>query len=509
MEGLLWLVLIGLLLSLLEAEQRKERVKKAYRFNPANAHGGARFATTVKDLKALLTGKGIPVGYARIGRRLRALHYEGLGHVLTVAAARTGKGASLLINALLSWRHSCIVICPKCENTSVTAHYRRRFGKVYVVNPYGMFLDALKGLKQARFNPMAALDPKLRGFHADCDKLAAALVWDEGHSDRHWPTAARLLVSGVIAALVRHGKPEERNLAAVARYISGDIFTFCRNAMQSNDADIIQKLARFAAQGAEASREIQDVIATAITQLGFITGAIADSLSGSDFCFSELKRKPGTTIYICIPLNKLDGSGDKYFRLIVETAIARLLDETQRGKHPPVLLIIDEFAQLGGNIKSIENAAGMAAGAAKLQLWFVLQDLTQLVGMFPKTWETFIQNCGITMWFGARDQTTREYISKLSGLCEVITRSRSVSVDRMGEPHVNDSASQVARPLVHPFEAGQLAADEMFLFAEGVSCGPVKAKRKFYFECPEYAGKYRPNPYFKKHGGGLVGWLFR
>src|SRR5581483_1979117 len=115
-------------------------VKKAYRFNPANAHGAAKFATTKKDLKALLSGKGIPVGYSPDGKK--ALHYAGLGHLLTVAAARTGKGATLLINALLSWKHSCVVVCPKCENTAITGHYRRRFGKVYVLNPFGMFLDA-------------------------------------------------------------------------------------------------------------------------------------------------------------------------------------------------------------------------------------------------------------------------------------------------------------------------------------------------------------------------------
>lgn len=499
-------IVFVLLLGLLQAGERTERVKKAYRFNPANAHGAAKFAKTKKDLKALLCGKGIPVGYSPDGKK--ALHYAGLGHLLTVAAARTGKGATLLINALLSWKNSVVLIDPKGENTAVVGHYRRRFGKVYVLNPFGMFQDALKGLKQARFNPMAALDPASKAFHALCDKLAAALVWDEGHDGRHWMTAARLLVSGVIAALARHGRPEEKNLAAVARYISGDVFTFCRNAMQSNDPYIIQKLKRFAADGAETSREIQDVISTAITQLGFITGAIAESLSGSDFCFSELKRKPGTTICICIPLNKLDVCGDKYFRLIVETAVGKLLDENQRGKHSPVLLVLDEFAQLGANIKSIENAAGMSAGAAKLVMWFVLQDLSQLMGMFPKTWETFIQNCGVTMWFGARDQTTREYMSKLSGTCEVITRSRSVSIDpRTGEPHVNDNASQMARPLLHPFEAGQLADNEMLLFCEGIS-GVVRAKRKLYFRCREYAGKYRPNPYFKE-GGGVLGWLFR
>jgi type IV secretion system protein VirD4 len=108
------------------------------------------------------------------------------------------------------------------------------------------------------------------------------------------------------------------------------------------------------------------------------------------------------------------------------------LNEKQRGKGKPVLAIIDEMAQLGPHMKSLENAMGMAAGAAGLQLWCVLQDLSQLKGMFPQTWETVIQNCGVSTWFGARDETTREYVSKLSGICEVLTRSRSVNTDNFG-----------------------------------------------------------------------------
>ena len=100
---------------------------------------------------------------------------------------------------------------------------------------------------------------------------------------------------------------------------------------------------------------------------------------------------------------------------------------------------------------------GMAAGAAGIQLWCVLQDISQLRGMFPNTWETFIQNCGVTMWFGARDQSTREYVSKLSGTTEVLTRSRSVGIDRnTGEPNINDSASQYGRPLLLPHEVGEI-----------------------------------------------------
>ena len=486
---------------------RQKRIEAAYHFDPPNSHGAAKFAQN-SDLKAagLFKRKGIPIGYSPDGRR--ALHYPGFGHILTVAAARTGKGATLLINALLSWRKSCIVIDVKAEHAAVSGHFRRRFGNVYVLNPFNMLPDALKGLMQARFNPMDILDPLSKAFHVMCDKLAAALVWEEGREGIHFTTAARALVSGIIAALIRHGLLSERNLATVARIISGDVRGFCRVTVQSTtDPFIIQKLGRFASAALD-NKEINDVIATAITQLAFIGNeAIAESLSGSDFRFSDLKRKPGTTVYICLPLNLLDIC-DKYFRLILETALADLLSEGQRGAGKPVLAIIDEMAQLGPHMKSLENAMGMAAGAAGLQLWCVLQDLSQLKGMFPNTWETFIQNCGVTTWFGARDQTTREYVSKLAGTCEVLSHSRSVSIDqRTGEPVVGDSASQFGRPLLLPHEVGEkVAPDEMIAFVEGVRCGPIKAKRKFYFRVFSKS-KYRHNPYVRK-SVGFFGWLF-
>jgi type IV secretion system protein VirD4 len=177
-------------------------------------------------------------------------------------------------------------------------------------------------------------------------------------------------------------------------------------------------------------------------------------------------------------------------------------------KDRPVLVIVDEMAQLGPHMKILENCMGMAAGAAGVQLWCVLQDISQLRGMFINTWETFIQNCGVTMWFGARDQSTREYVSKLSGTCEVLTRSHSVGIDsRTGEPSVSDNASQYGRPLLLPHEVGEIAPDEMIAFVEGRLT--VRAKRKPYFLLSQFRGKFRKNPYVKNHGGGLFGWLFK
>jgi type IV secretion system protein VirD4 len=506
---IIW-VSLGLTIGVIVEVVRERRLKEAMDFQPDNVLGGARFAENEDLRKAgLFSSKGIPIGYALKGGH--PLHYSGCGHLLTVAAARTGKGATLIVNALLSWINSVLVIDPKAELAAITGHYRRRFGTVYVLNPFGILTDALKGLVHARFNPMDILDAASDSFHAECDKIAWALVWEEV-KDFHFTTAARILVSGVIAALVRHGIQAERNLVTVARVISGDIFEFCRLTVAStSDPFIIQKLSRFSAKGAEASREVQDVIATAITQLSFIgNAAIAHCLSGSDFRFSDLKRNPGTTVYICLPLNKLDISA-KFIRLILEAFLADLLNETQRGRSKPVLAIVDEMAQLGPHMKSLENAMGMAAGAAGLQIWGILQDLSQLKAMFPQTSETFIQNCGVTTWFGARDQTTREYVSHLSGTCEVLVRSKNVSIDpTTNVTQVNESASQVSRPLLLPHEVGQIEADKMIAFVDGVRCGPVMAKREFYFHVFSRA-KYRDNPYVANNRsflGELVNWLF-
>ncbi len=512
MEWFWWCLAALLLIQWNSIRQKKERIRKAKEeFNPKVELGGARFHEN-GDLRRAGAFKGggdaLRVGWSPKGNR--PIYYRGVGHALTVSCARWGKGIFLLIPALLSWANSVICVDPKMELCAVTGRYRRRFGRVYVLDPFQMGLDmpdAVRGLRCVGFSPMD-LDVNSPGFHADCDRIASACVWEESGEGRHFSDAARLLVSGVIAALARHGDPKkDRNLKAVAQTISGgNILEFCREVVsKTKDPYIIQKLGRFAKDEAEKSKEVTDVISTAITQLGFISGAIAEHLADPDCLrWNELRAKRGTTVYICVPLNRLDTHGDKYFRLVVESLLASLLN-TKSGRRSRILMVIDECAQLGARMKSLENAMGMAAGACGLQLWLIYQSLSQIIGMWPNTWQNVIQNCGVMMWGRARDNETREQISKLGGITTVTSRSRGVSIDlRTGEPMVNDGVAQHTRPLIHPHEAGELPPDRMYLFMEKID-GPVKAKLKPYFRCG-FSG-YGDNPYFQKRGG-LTGWLF-
>ena len=71
-----------------------------------------------------------------------------------------------------------------------------------------------------------------------------------------------------------------------------------------------------------------------------------------------------------------------------------------------------------GRLTMVEQAYGLMAGFG-MQLWGIVQDLSQLERIYDKGWETFIGNSGVIQYFGSRDQKTTEYFSKLCGVTTV------------------------------------------------------------------------------------------
>ena len=525
--GFLGVLVPGLwLLGKVGEEARQKRIAHAHNFKPEPTCGSARFATN-DDLKkaGFFKSGGIHIGFSPDSRR--KLFFNTAGHLLLVAGARTGKLISVLVGAVLSLpkKYSLAIFDPKAEITCICTHFLKSSGrKVFILNPFEIWLDRMLGLVQATFNPMSSLDPTSLSFHADCDKLADAICYEEGTlSDSHWLVSARLLISGIIAALAKYGAAADKNLVAVRNIITGSagrsVFDFARECMALPDIYIRQKLARFAVRaspgvpGAEESRELNSIVSTADSQTGFICNeAIARNLKGgaNEVSFRALKREPGTVISVCLPLDKLDVS-HKYFRVLLSTGISDTLAEGLRGKNTKVFFVADEIAQVGP-AKILSDCWGMAAGAAALQILAVYQDVSQIKTQFKSTWQTMVANAGAAMYFGIRDPETAEFVSNQCGVTEVLSKARGVTIDlRSGEPVVNDSTTPTARPLQHPDEVRfGLKDDEMLLFSDGLP-GVCRARRKAYFRCWNLRGKHRANPYFQKPSFGvadLLRWLF-
>ncbi len=137
----------------------------------SDSHGSARFATKVERAPLAMTPAGLLIGRDPDSGAL--LRYAGPAHLLTMAPTRTGKGVGTIIPNLLTLERSILCIDPKGENAMITAKARNRFGRVHILDPFGV-----TGLPSSAFNPLGRLDPEHPDAMEDANALAEALVQD-------------------------------------------------------------------------------------------------------------------------------------------------------------------------------------------------------------------------------------------------------------------------------------------------------------------------------------------
>jgi len=398
-------------------------------------------------------------------------------HLLTVAPTRAGKGVSLIIPNLLTYSNSVIVIDPKGENAWLTAEHRQeKLGhKVIVLDPWDevqrRYGDAAGAeVKTARYNPLAALDPADPNYADDLGYIADALIIDQG-KDPHWPDSARELVAGLIAFVVE--KPELRpsaSLGLVRQLLCGtsaEIQTMAEDAKTlGEDSVAARKLGRFAGDG---GRETDSILSTARTQTAFLDSAtLQKSLAASDFEFEKLLAIK-TTIYLVLPVDKLQTYG-RWLRLLVSIAIRAVVRDLDK-QYAAVLFILDEFGTIG-RLSAVSQAYGLMAGMG-MKLWAFVQDLNQLKRDYPDEWETFIANSSEVIVFGAMDGFTCEYFSKMGG-SQAITRT---------------TGDTEFRPLIRDHEIRCMHANRCLIYG---THSPQYAQLLSYYRDKPFAGLARP-----------------
>lgn len=455
----------------------------------------------------------VRLGYAT-PEKDKLLTYKNDAHLITVAPSGSGKGRDVLVPALLSYEGSCIVIDPKGQLAAITRKHRggpKNEGglgqRVIVLNPFNILPEYVGA--SARFNPMAALNPALDSFGTDCDNIADAIVVHEsGGHDNHWNDSAHGLISALIGHLAANMSEARRNLGMVRQIVRRPAMLeeHAQAAQDGKDELVAEALDSFRnLADAPNKGELSSIISTARTQTKFLgTKAIAENLNGSDFRFRELKvgtegDKRPVTVYLTLPTRYL-GTCSKWFRLVVAAALDDLMRE-ETGV--PVLVILDEFYQLG-KLKVIQNAMSLARGYG-LQLWPILQDLTQLQEHYEKSWETFLGNAGVRMFFAPREMTTAEYVSKLCGDTTVTTTSTSKGQSEnsgrgfeLGTTGKSESTSigVTQRRVKLPHEVFQIPSDQFWLFPETLlEATFIRGYRADYRAIPEFGDKYSPDPY--------------
>ena len=460
-----------------------------------DSHGSARFANR-KELKKLERGKGQEDRGLLIGRNPhtgRLLRYDGPAHLITLAPTRAGKGVGTVIPNLLAAECSVLVIDPKGENARIAGEARRRFGTVHVLDPF-----EVSGHPSAAYNPLDRLAPDSLDLGEDAASLTEALVMDPPGqvTEAHWNEEAKAILGGLIMFCVCHEDRERRSLATVREYLTlpPEKLRALLELMQDSDAagGLIARAAnRFLGK---ADREAASVLSNAQRHTHFLDSPrIAKCLARSDFAFSDLRHRI-TSVFLVLPPNRMDAYS-RWLRLLVSQALQDIARDAERPQgasegrsdrlNAPALFLLDEFAALG-RLEAVERAMGLMAGYG-LQLWPILQDMSQLKDLYGERAGTFIANAGVQQVFGVNDFETAKWLSQMIG--QETAGFQTDSFKPGDGPSFSNNLT--GRDLLTPDEIMQLPPDRQLLRVQGQATAVAQKLR--YYADPEFAGLFTPD----------------
>ena len=453
-----------------------------------DSHGSARFANRA-ELKKLQREDGLLIG--RNPHTGRLLHYDGPAHLITLAPTRAGKGVGTVIPNLLAAERSVLVIDPKGENARIAGEARRRFGTVHVLDPF-----EVSGHPSAAYNPLDRLTPDSLDLGEDAASLTEALVMDPPGqvTEAHWNEEAKAILGGLIMFCVCHEDRDRRSLATVREYLTlpPEKLRALLDLMQDSDeaGGLIARAAnRFLGK---ADREAASVLSNAQRHTHFLDSPrIARCLARSDFAFSDLRRRI-TSVFLVLPPNRMDAYS-RWLRLLVSQALQDIArdaeasvgaQEASQRLRTPTLFLLDEFAALG-RLEAVERAMGLMAGYG-LQLWPILQDMSQLKDLYGERAGTFIANAGVQQVFGVNDFETAKWLSQMIG--QETAGFQTDSFKPGDGPSFSNNLT--GRDLLTPDEIMQLPPDRQLLRVQGQATA-IAQKLRYYVD-PEFAGLFTP-----------------
>lgn len=436
----------------------------------------------------LLSTSGIRLGKFPDNGGSYDISYAGDRHLLTVAPTRSGKGTTQIIPNLLTYEGSMLVIDPKGENAMITAQRRKDMGQdVHIVDPWGI-VD-VEGIEASQFNPLDWLREDEGEITENAMILADALVVGENHSDAFWVEEAKALLQGIILHVATDKAEDgQRHLGRVRDLLLlGDVqLQELFKKMQASRHHVVASTGARCLQ--KEPKLIANVLASAQAQTHFLDSAkLQANLRMSGFKFEDLKTKP-TTIYLVLPADRLNTFG-RWLRLLIQQAITVNARNIDVKPEKPVLFILDEFASLG-RLSMIEQAYGLMAGFG-IQLWAIVQDLSQLERIYDKGWQSFIANAGMINYFGSTDKMTAEYFSSLCGETTVWNFSSAFSKavgtssgagggSSSDTTTASDTRAASQRKLIYPDELMRMHGAKQIVFVENMY--PMIAKKTPWFQ---------------------------
>lgn len=504
---------------------------KAMSILPPSVTGGPPLSTRLKSKHTGLPvpteeHEGVFIGAYEDPRtgKLMYLRHNGPEHVMAFAPTRSGKGVSLVLPTLLSWKHSVLVHDPKGEAWHLTAGFRReKLGqKVFYFDP-----TCAESWRVAGFNPMAEVRVGTSHEVGDAQNLATIVVDPDGKGlVDHWQKTSRSLITALILHLCYQMKREEGRQAHfgdVVRYFSQDSKSLQDTLQKMRDYQHLQDgphpIVKETAQEMmnKDIRELTSVVSSAASYLSLYTDpVIAANTSRSDWRIADLMDgdTPASAYLVVRPS---DADRLRPLLRVILTQITRTLTremDFQEGraisayKHR-LLLMLDEFTSMK-KLAVMEAALAVMAGYG-IKSYVIVQDVQQLEAVYGQA-EQISSNCGVRICFAPNKAETAEKISKMCGRTTLVHKAQQVKAHEKPSAQLWQESS---RELITAEEVMRLRAaetnhkgdimrpGELLIFMAGQR--PVRGLQSLFFRDATLAPRSRIPPPELRYGD-LFSW---
>ena len=226
--------------------------------------------------------------------------------------------------------------------------------------------------------------------------------------------------------------------------------------------------------------------------------------SASDISFDDFINEP-TVLFIKVPDEK--ESRHCIATMCISQMYKKLIEIASMSPglklKKPVYFLLDEFA----NLPKIPGVGQMITVSRSRRIFFqmVIQSYSQLDNKYTKeVADTIRGNCNIQVFIGTEDQKTRDEFSKMCGdvTLQIENTSVSKSEKKDGDANRTTSTQTVTRPLIEPYELGQLPYDVNLVKIYGQPA--IKTQMTQWFKAPLLAKQqaeeeYTPAKYFDEN----------
>ena len=343
-------------------------------------------------------------------------------------------------------------------------------------------------------------------------EIAINIAPIENKNDPSWERGAQDFLYGIMLAMLEDslnpelGMTKERfnfyNLAKIATFRDpdpdnpyGTVREYCAGR------DKLSKVSALTStvinNAPNTTRSYMGVLQSRISI--FQDGGICYATSFSDMVFDDFVDQP-TALFIKVPDEKESRHCiatmciSQLYKKLIELASAR--EDLKLPK--PVYFLLDEFA----NLPKIEKMDSLITVARSRRIFFelVVQSYSQLDNKYGReVAETIRGNCNIQIYLGTEDQKTKEEFSKMCGEISIETKNVSTSkTEKKDDSSSSTTSTQVVtRPLIYPYELGQLPFGTAVVKIFQVN--PIKTKFTQYFKIPEFDKKVAAEEYTPSH----------